>query len=121
MAIESNLNKSGHHLAAKVLGQAERLKKQGGNRRFRLTFCGSAGHMGIAGNEEADKEAKTAADGEQSDKKDLPPCLRKQLGYSLSVMITDMPFLFLSVYLCVCYPSLWFPLLLCSSSFQSVL
>ena len=42
--------------------------------------------MGIVGNEEADKEAKLAAEGESSDKTELPPCLRKPLGHSLSAM-----------------------------------
>ena len=77
------MNKSGHHLAAEVFELAKKLKKQGGNGRFELTFRWTAGHVGILGNQDADKEAKLAARGEQSEKSDLPLCLRKQLGHSL--------------------------------------
>jgi ribonuclease HI len=84
VAIKSKMNKSGQHLAANLLKIAKQLQKQKGNSNYKLTICWSAGHVGIEGNEEADKLAKTAADGESSDKKDLPPCLHKKLGYSLS-------------------------------------
>lgn len=57
-----------------------------GNKRFKLTFRWLAGHVGIAGNEDADEQAKVAADGESSEKADLPPCLWKKLGYSLSAI-----------------------------------
>ena len=36
--------------------------------------------------EDADKATKEAADGVSSDKKDLPPCLRKEIRHSLSVV-----------------------------------
>jgi hypothetical protein len=86
VAIKSEMNKSGQHLAANLLQIAKHLHKRRGNGRFKLTFHWTAGHMGIAGNEDADKEAKAAADGESSDKEDLPPCLRKKIGYSLSAI-----------------------------------
>ena len=86
VAIKSEMNKSGQHLAANILQIAKQLLNGKGNKRFRLTFRWSAGHVGIVGNEEADKEAKAAADGVSSDKKDLPPCLRKELGHSLSAL-----------------------------------
>lgn len=58
VAIKSMMTNSGHHLAAELLKQAKKLKELGGNGRFRLTFRWSAGHVGIEGNEKADKEAK---------------------------------------------------------------
>ena len=83
-AIGSKMNKSGQHLAANLLKLAKQLKKRGGNGRFGLTFRWSAGHVGIEGNEDADKAAKRAAEGISSDSKDLPHHLRKTLSYSLS-------------------------------------
>jgi ribonuclease HI len=55
------MNKSGQHLAAAVVELEKYLKKHRGGRRFELTFRWSAGHTGIGGNEDADKEAKAAA------------------------------------------------------------
>jgi ribonuclease HI len=86
VAIKSEMNKSGQHLAANLLQIAKQLHKRRGNGRFKLTFRWTAGHVGIAGNEDADKEAKATADGESSDKEDLPPCLHKKIGYSLSAI-----------------------------------
>ena len=86
VAIKSEMNKSGQHLAANLLQIAKQLLDSRDNRKFRLTFRWSAGHVGIQGNEEADKAAKEAAEGGSSDRKDLPPCLRKQIGHSLSAV-----------------------------------
>ena len=85
-AINTKMNKSGQHLAADLLKMAKQLIERRGNSRFQLTFRWSAGHIGIKGNEEADKAAKTAADRESSNKSDLPPCLRKTIGHSLSAI-----------------------------------
>jgi ribonuclease HI len=85
-AIQSGLNKSGQHIAVEVLKSAKQLNKNRGNSRFKLTFRWSAGHVGIKGNEAADKEAKEAADGVSSNSKDLPPYLCKQIKYSLSAI-----------------------------------
>lgn len=60
--------------------------EQRGSNWFKLMFRWSAGHIGIVGNEEADKQAKTAADSKSSEKTDLPPCLQKKIGHSLSVV-----------------------------------
>ena len=84
VAIKSKMNKSRHYLAAEVHNIAKKLKKNGRGRRFKITFRWTAGHAGITGNEDADKEAKLVAEGECSDRADLPTCLRKQLGHSLS-------------------------------------
>ena len=86
VAIKSEMNKSGHHLAAQVFDLATKLKKQGRRGRFNLTFRWTTGHVGITGNEDTDREAKLAAEGKQSGKEELSPCLRKQCGYSLSAV-----------------------------------
>ena len=86
VAIKSKMSKSGQHLAANLHQIANKLHESKGNNRFRLTFCWTAGHVRIDGNEEADKLAKGAADGESSAKEALPVCLRKKIGYSLSAV-----------------------------------
>jgi ribonuclease HI len=86
VAIKTEMNRSGQHLAADLLQIAKQLVERRGNSRFKLTFRWSAGHIGIAGNEDADKQAKAAADGDSSEKAILPPCLRKKTGFSLSAI-----------------------------------
>lgn len=85
-AIKSELNKLSQHLAAILLKMVKKLFKNKGNNRFSLTFRWSARHVGIAGNEDTDKLAKKAADRAGSDKKELPPYLRKTLGFSRSAI-----------------------------------
>ena len=85
-AIKSELNKSGQHIADSLLGTVKKLFKSKGNNRFALTFRWSAGHVGIAGNEDADELAKSAVDSESSETRDLPPYLRKTLGHSRSAL-----------------------------------
>jgi len=46
----------------------------------------TAGHIGIAGNEKADREAKRAAAGQSSEPKTLPKYLRKKLKTSVSAL-----------------------------------
>ena len=75
VAIKSEMNKSGQHLAAHILQLTERLYKSKGRNRFRLTFRWMAGHVGITWIEDADKLAKTTADRDGSSKMDLPSCL----------------------------------------------
>jgi ribonuclease HI len=86
VAIKLEMNKSGQHLAANILQLAKQLLEWKGSSRFSLMFRWSAGHVGIAGNEDADKQAKAVADGESSDKMTLPPCLRKKIGYRVSAI-----------------------------------
>ncbi|KAI0275881.1 hypothetical protein BGY98DRAFT_877955, partial [Russula aff. rugulosa BPL654] len=51
-----------------------------------LTVRWTAGHVGIPGNEKADREAKRAADGHSSNSNDLPKYLRKKLKHSVSAL-----------------------------------
>ena len=85
-AFSSEMTKPGQHIAVKILQAVKQLKARKNNSRFKLTFRWSAGHVGIEGNEEADGEAKRAAEGESSDPRDLPPYLRKPLGHSISAL-----------------------------------
>ena len=48
-----------------------------------------AGHIGIAGNELADKEAKCAAGGTTSDKKLLPSLLCRKLTLNFTALKTN--------------------------------
>jgi ribonuclease HI len=84
MAINSSMTKSGQHLAAVIHSMAKKLLPKGGGSRFSLTFRWSAGHVGIEGNEIADEEAKSVAEGDSSEGRDLPAYLRKPVKHSLS-------------------------------------
>jgi ribonuclease HI len=75
VAIKSEMNKSGQHLAVNILQIAKQLLEQKGNSRFSLTFRWSAGHTGITGNEDTDEQAKATADRESSDKAPPPMSL----------------------------------------------
>ena len=86
IAIKSEMNKLEQHLVVNTLQIAKQLLDHKGNKNFRLTFRWSAGHVGIQGNEDMDEIAKAAAEGESSDKKNLPLCLRKEIGHSPSTM-----------------------------------
>jgi ribonuclease HI len=75
-ALASKFNKPGHYLAAEALKTAAHLQKIKG-KKYSLTFRWTAGHLGIPGNEEADEEAKKAAEGASLDPANLPKSLRK--------------------------------------------
>jgi ribonuclease HI len=56
-------------------------------KKYSLTVRWTEGHSGIPGNEEADEEAKKAAEGTSSDPANLPKSLRKQLKCSKSALL----------------------------------
>jgi len=85
-ALHTELTNPGHHLAAEALKIATHLRKRNGNAKYSLTIRWTAGHMGIEGNEKADREAKRAADGHNSDSKDLPKYVRKRIKHSVSAL-----------------------------------
>ena len=77
---------TGQHIANVILETATCIKKQRNSTRYSLTFRWTAGHVGIKGNEEVDGEAKKATEGFTSDKKVLPPLLRKALKNNKSAL-----------------------------------
>ena len=78
-AFNSDLRKPGHHLAREALRLANQMQKHKSKHKYKLTLRWSAGHVGIAGNEKADIEAKKAASDHSSQASLLPPYLRKPL------------------------------------------
>jgi hypothetical protein len=58
VAIRTDLNKPGQHLAEEVLKMTKQIKKKRGNNGNKLTFRWLAGHVGIKGNEDTDKEER---------------------------------------------------------------
>ena len=87
-ALSSKFNKPGQYLAAEAYQTAARLRKTKG-KKFSLTLRWTAGHTGIPGNEEADEEAKKAAEGTTSDTSQLPKLLRKPLKRSKTAAIQE--------------------------------
>ena len=75
----SNLRGPAHHVAREALRLGNMVKKRTRGRNYALTLCWTAGHVGIPGNEIADKEAKKAATGHTSDKNLLPTYLKRPL------------------------------------------
>jgi ribonuclease HI len=70
-----DLANPGQKIALNFLKLAESTRKSKGSARYLLMLRWTAGHLGIAGNERADKEAKAAAAGITSDKNLLPSFL----------------------------------------------
>jgi ribonuclease HI len=68
---------SGSHLLKRIREHADIVKRKMYNSK-RLRMVWTPGHENIHGNERADEEAKEAAHGDTSDKKELPIYLRKK-------------------------------------------
>ena len=85
-AVLTELTHPGQYLAASFLSTAAKIKKKRGTRNYSLTLRWTAGHIGIQGNEEADAEAKKAAEGRTSDTALLPHILRRPLATSTSAI-----------------------------------
>jgi ribonuclease HI len=85
-AFSTNLRNSGHNVAREILRQGNMLRKRTRSKKFSLTLRWTAGHVGIPGNELADKEAKRAAGGLSSEKSILPTYLRHELTINPSAI-----------------------------------
>jgi ribonuclease HI len=90
-AIESELTNPGQHLAAEFLRVANQvaLARSGGRHKYELSVRWTAGHVGIVGNERADREAKKAAEGNSSERLQLPKYFRKPIKISTSAIKQD--------------------------------
>ena len=78
-AFHSALRNPGHHLAREILWMANTVQKRRQKGDYKLIMQWTAGHEGIAGNEQVDHEAKRATEGLTSEKKNIPAYLRKPL------------------------------------------
>jgi ribonuclease HI len=85
-ALDSELTNPGHHLAAEALQIASHLQNRLGTTKYSLIIRWTVGHVGIVGNEKADREAKRAASRLSSDSKDLPKYVRKNIKHSVSAL-----------------------------------
>lgn len=77
---------SGQYITDAILDTAAQIKKSKNSANYSLKFRWTAGHTGIEGNEQADVEAKKAAEGTTSDRKNLPPLLRKKAKSNKSAL-----------------------------------
>ena len=78
-AFASDMRRPGHHIAQEFLNLANRMQKHRSKCKYRLMLRWTAGHCGINGNKNVDREAKKAISGTTSTTKLLPPYLRKLL------------------------------------------
>jgi ribonuclease HI len=85
-AVLTELTHPGQYLAADFLSTAAQIRKKRGTKSYSLTLRWTAGHTGIQGNEEADIEAKRAAEGHSSIAQLLPRILRRTLAVSTSAV-----------------------------------
>jgi len=85
-ALQAEQTRPGQHIAAEIIKLAKQTKKERNSKNFRITVRWTAGHSGIEGNEKADAEAKRAAEGNSSNKAELPRYLKKKLKKSISAL-----------------------------------
>lgn len=85
-AYDSDLRKPAHYAAREVIRLGNILQKKLRSKNYSLTLRWTAGHAGIPGNETADREAKRAAEGQQSERKSLPTILRRKLATNPSAV-----------------------------------
>ena len=85
-AFQSDPRSPGQHIAREAACLAKQIQKRRSKTKYTLNLRWTAGHEGIEGNELADKEAKKAADGTNSDKQLLPSYLRKPLHINPSAV-----------------------------------
>ena len=82
----SDLKSPAYNIAREILCQATFLQKHKGCKNHPLVLQWTMGHIGILGNERADKEAKRAMGGKTSDKSFLPSFLRHTLTINPSAI-----------------------------------
>ena len=85
-SLHSELTRPGQHLAAEFLKLANQVAKSRSGSNYRLTVRWTTGHCGIVGNEKADEEAKSAAEGNSSPATDIPRYIRKNIKKSISAL-----------------------------------
>jgi ribonuclease HI len=89
VAVQDELSTPSHPLAKDILQTAKQIKKDRGTKNYALTIRWTAGHVGIAGNELVDREAKKAAKGQSTALKSLPRILRRKLNISPAALKQD--------------------------------
>jgi ribonuclease HI len=85
-AFHSSMRSPAHYIAREVLKLSTMLCKHTRGKKYSLMLQWTAGHVGILGNELADREAKQAAVGLSSHKSTLPKLLRCPLTINPSAV-----------------------------------
>jgi ribonuclease HI len=84
---QTNMKNPAHNAAREILRLGTMLQKNTRGKQYSLTLRWTAGHVGIQGNELADKEAKRAAEGLSSDKSILPTFAKRKLTINPSAVL----------------------------------